>query len=121
MASVDVRVHDATATVVINHPGRGNAITWAMVQDLRQALGDAQQEKRVRAVVLTGAGGTFCAGLDVRELRPAATLDPVDAQLQWGERARGFGELLIAMLELPKPIIASVNGPALVKFWGESS
>ena len=111
--AVDVKVTGAVGTIVLRRPERRNALTRAMIGQLRQAFGDLHQEKRVRAVVLTGAGTAFCAGMDVYELRSLNELPDVEKQQQWGETADEYRELVLAMLELPKPIIASVNGPAV--------
>ena len=111
--AVDVKVTDAVGTIVLNRRERRNALTRSMVGQLRQALGDLHMEKQVRAVVLTGAGTAFCAGMDVYEMHSLAELPDVEKLPQWGEAADEYRELVLAMLELPKPIIASVNGPAV--------
>ncbi len=111
-SAVEVKVTDNVGTIVLNRPGRRNALTRAMLDELRQALGDLHLERRVRAVVLTGAGTAFCAGMDVRELHAAEDLPDSEKAQLWGEAATAYRDLVVDMLELPKPIIASVNGPA---------
>ena len=59
---VEVKVIDAAGTIVLNRPDHGNAITRAMVEELGQALDDLYLERRVRAIILTGAGGDFASG-----------------------------------------------------------
>ena len=108
--AVEVRVDGPVATVLLNRPDYGNALTRAMMAELRQALSDLHLEKRVRAVILTGEGETFCLGRDPAEL--AAGDDPMADLARWGQEAEEYRELLVAMLELPKPLIAAVNGPA---------
>lgn len=108
--AVEVRVDGPVATVLLNRPDYGNALTRAMMAELRQALSDLHLEKRVRAVILTGAGETFCMGREPAEL--AAGDDPMADLVRWGQEAEEYRELLVAMLELPKPLIAAVNGPA---------
>ena len=71
------------------------------------------QEKRVRAIILTGAGSAFCAGMDVHEMHAAATLPDDEKSQDWGDTAEAYREVVSQMIELPKPIIASVNGPAV--------
>jgi len=111
--AVDVKVNGAVGTIVLNRPERRNALSRAMLAQLQEALGDLHQEKRVRAVVLTGAGSAFCAGMDVLEMHAAATL-PEDQKTQdWRDTAEAYLEVVTQMIELPKPIIASVNGPAV--------
>lgn len=110
---VDVRVTDAVGTIVLNRPERRNALSRTMVAELQQALDDLHQERRVRAVVLTGAGTAFSSGLDVHEIHSLDELPEHEREQQWGETAEAYRELVAQMIEFPKPIIASVNGPAV--------
>jgi enoyl-CoA hydratase/carnithine racemase len=111
--AVDVKVTGAAGTIVLNRPQRRNALTRAMLSQLGQALGDLHLEKRVRAIVLTGAGSAFCAGMDIHEMQAAATMADEEKQQDWGDTAEAYREIVAQMIELPKPIIASVNGPAV--------
>jgi methylglutaconyl-CoA hydratase len=110
---VDVKVTGAVGTIVLNRRERRNALTRAMIEDMEQAIGDLHMEKRVRAIVLTGAGTAFCAGMDMHELHALGDLPEDEQRQQWGEVAEAYRDLLVQMIELPKPIIASVNGPAV--------
>ena len=118
--SIEVKVVDCTGTIVINRPEQHNTLTRAMIGKLAEALDDLYLEKQVRAIILTGAGDTFSHGRDVPELH-ATSLRTVDgmpeetrqaAMRQWGDDAVAYRDLLIRMLEITKPIIAAVNGPA---------
>lgn len=111
--AIDVKVTGAVGTIVLNRPQRRNALTRAMLSQLAEAFRDLHMEKRVRAVVLTGAGSAFCAGMDVHEMHAAATLPEDDKNQEWGDTAETYAELVTQMIQLPKPIIASVNGPAV--------
>jgi methylglutaconyl-CoA hydratase len=110
---VDVRITGPVGTIVLNRPGRRNALSRTMLEQLAQALGDVHLEKRVRAVVLTGAGSAFCAGMDLNEMHAAAALPDHEKQQDFGDTAEQYCEVVTQMMELPKPIIASVNGPAV--------
>ncbi|QDU90890.1 2,3-dehydroadipyl-CoA hydratase [Pirellulimonas nuda] len=110
--SVEVRVDAELGTVLLNRPERRNALSRSMIYELREALFDLHQERRVRAVILTGAGEAFCAGRDLRELA-TATEDPQADQARWGEEVDELRELYLEMLRFPKPLVACVNGPAL--------
>jgi methylglutaconyl-CoA hydratase len=112
-SAVEVKVTDNVGTIVLNRPDRRNALTRAMVDELRQALGDLHLEKRVRAVIITGAGSAFCAGMDVYEMHETADMPDAERERYWGEAAAAYRDLMVEMIELPKPIIASVNGPAV--------
>ena len=111
--AIDVKVTGAVGTVLLNRPQRRNALTRAMLAQFSEALSDLHLDKRVRAIVLTGAGSSFCAGMDIHEMHAAATLSDAERAQEWVDTAEAYRELLTQMIELPKPIIASVNGPAV--------
>jgi enoyl-CoA hydratase/carnithine racemase len=108
---VKLSIRQQTATVVLNRPEKRNALSRALLADLSQALDDLHLERRVRAVVLMGAGTAFCAGMDLGEMRETAKLERPHEQ--WHEDAVIYQELLTQMLHFPKPLIAAVNGPAV--------
>ncbi len=108
---VRVHVHEHAGTIILNRPQQRNALSRELLDEIKQALDDLHQEKRVRAVILTGAGTSFCAGMDLKEM--LQTQRGAGAQLQWPEDVRQLQELYEQMLLFPKPLIAAVNGPAL--------
>jgi enoyl-CoA hydratase/carnithine racemase len=109
--TVTVKVNHPSGTIVLNRPDKRNALTRQMIDDLAQALDDLHQEKKVRAVILTGAGTAFCAGMDLAEMQQTA--QQPDAMRQWHNDAVQYRDLIEVMLRFPKPIIAAVNGPAV--------
>ncbi|RMB81688.1 enoyl-CoA hydratase/isomerase family protein [Streptomyces shenzhenensis] len=92
-------VTDSVATVVVHHPAKRNAMTAAMWRSLPPLLDALAADPGVRALVLTGAGGTFCAGADISTLRDS----PDGAQ-----RLAGAAEEALAAF--PKPTLAAVRG-----------
>jgi methylglutaconyl-CoA hydratase len=112
-SSIDVKVTGAVGTIVLNRPERRNALSREVIAQLGEALSDLHLQKRVRAIVLTGAGQTFCAGMDIHEMNAAASLPDAEKTQNWRDTAEAYRELVTQMIELPKPIIASVNGPAV--------
>ncbi len=108
---VKTQVHDHTATVTLNRPEKRNALSREMLRELHQALDDLHQERRVRGVILTGAGKAFCAGMDLDEMRSAAEQE--DKHEQWRADAVLYHDVTELMLRFPKPLIAAVNGPAV--------
>ncbi len=92
-------VTDSVATVVIRHPAKRNAMTAAMWATLPPLLGALADDPAVRALVLTGDGGTFCAGADISTLQGS----PLEAQ----RLAVAAEEALAAF---PKPTLAAVRG-----------
>ncbi|WP_405884245.1 enoyl-CoA hydratase/isomerase family protein [Streptomyces sp. NBC_01136] len=93
------RVDDGVATVVIHHPAKRNAMTAAMWRALPPLLDELTADPGVNALVLTGEGGTFCAGADISTLRGS----PDEAQ----GLAVAAEEALAAF---PKPTLAAIRG-----------
>ncbi|MEM8678083.1 MAG: enoyl-CoA hydratase/isomerase family protein [Planctomycetota bacterium] len=107
---VKVRTDGNSGTIVINRTDRRNALSRETIAELAQAWDDLLGEKKVRAVILTGAGDAFCAGMDLHQIHETAQQETAPAQ--WHEDAIAYRDLLQTMLQYPKPIIAAVNGPA---------
>jgi methylglutaconyl-CoA hydratase len=108
---VKVHVHQHAGTIILNRPDKRNALSRALLTELSQALGDLHMQRSVRAVILTGAGSAFCAGMDLSEMLDTSKQD--DAHAKWHEDAEQYRDILQTMLDFPKPLIAAVNGPAL--------
>ncbi|MDA7978894.1 MAG: enoyl-CoA hydratase/isomerase family protein [Pirellulales bacterium] len=106
---LDVQSH--AAVVTLNRADQRNALRRKTIDQLSQVLENIRLDKGVRAVILTGAGSVFCAGMDLKEMEAAADAD--NAHDLWHEDALIFHDLLLQMLRFPKPLIAAVNGPAL--------
>ncbi|MCA9267586.1 MAG: enoyl-CoA hydratase/isomerase family protein [Planctomycetales bacterium] len=106
-----VQVHAPAGTIVLNRPGKRNALSREMLAQLSEALDDLHQTRKARAVILTGAGDAFCAGADLAEMHDTQERDDVLAM--WHADVVQFRDVLEKMLRFPKPIIAAVNGPAL--------
>jgi methylglutaconyl-CoA hydratase len=109
--SILVKKNVPSGTIVLNRPDKRNALSRKVLADLTQAFDDLHQERSVRAVILTGAGSSFCAGMDLAEMQ--ATSQRPDAFAQWHADAVQYRELIDVMLRFPKPIIAAVNGAAV--------
>jgi enoyl-CoA hydratase len=105
---VHYTVQGAAARIVLDSPHNKNALSTALVHQLHQGLSDAAEESGVRAVVLTHTGTTFCAGADLAQATSGKhDADPADVAT---DRAREMTHLLRAILQLPIPVIAAVNG-----------
>jgi len=99
---------DAAAVVTLNRPDRLNAIDRTMFAELDAAYAELDVDAAVRAIVLTGAGRGFSAGLD---LEVASALADMTAEEFYALQVSG-GRTLTRARELTKPVIAAVNGPA---------
>jgi 2-(1,2-epoxy-1,2-dihydrophenyl)acetyl-CoA isomerase len=92
------------ATLTLNRPDALNALNSQLRRELLAALNDARKDDEVRAVILTGAGRGFCAGADLRG---------GSAEREFRRVIRGeYNPLVEALRNLPKPVVASVNGVA---------
>jgi enoyl-CoA hydratase/carnithine racemase len=98
--------------LTLSRPDKLNAMNLALVQTLHQQLRDLAADLTCRAVVLTGDGRGFCAGLDLGGFGPVAgAQDFGAAQRTWlGQRA--IAGLVQEIRRMPQPVIAAVNGPA---------
>lgn len=99
-------VADGVGTITLDRPDALNSLEAILKRELLAVLREADRDRAVRAVVLTGAGRAFCAGQDLKErLAPDAT--PLDVEVR--ER---YNPIVLALRRLPKPIVAAVNGVA---------
>ncbi|RAY11486.1 enoyl-CoA hydratase [Actinomadura craniellae] len=97
-----VEVDGAVAVITINRPKAKNAVNGAVAEGIAKALDEFDERKDVSVIVITGAGGTFCAGMDLKGFLTGE--NPMSG-------GRGFGG--IAEKPPTKPIIAAVEGYAL--------
>ncbi len=113
MPEVLYETHGRVATLTLNRPERLNAITPALAEDLRAALGSAWADDGVHAIRLRGAGRAFCAGYDIgwgaevmEEAEAGGPWDPIaDYQMM-----SGFVDAYMQLWRSPKPVIAQVHG-----------
>jgi methylglutaconyl-CoA hydratase len=106
--SLRVAHADGVATITLHRPDKRNALTAAMMDELLDAL-DFVDRCRCGVVVLTGAGGAFCAGLDLDHLKTLMDRTP-EQHLQDSNRVK---RLMRRLYDFPKPTIAAVNGAAV--------
>ena len=118
-------VSDGILTLTLCRPERLNAFTLRMADELVHAFNTASEDDGVRAIVVTGAGRAFCAGMDLAEsgnvfgldesLHP--TMTDMDKRLDDPEIVKGVrdtgGRVALAIFDCKKPVIAAVNGAAV--------
>lgn len=111
------RVDDGVAVLTMNRPERRNALSGEMLGALGRALERVEKDREIRCVVVTGAGGAFCAGGDVKGF--AANADRADGASEGptiDERihAQRLDQRATsgALWRMPKPTIAAIGGPA---------
>lgn len=123
--TLDYTVSDRLLTLTLNRPDNLNAFTVEMAEELIDAFTRASDDDEVGAIVVTGAGRAFCAGMDLgvggnvfgldTTLRP--TLDDMNERLQDPAILRGVrdtgGRVTLAIYDCNKPVIGAINGPAV--------
>ena len=96
-------VRKGAAWITLNRPENRNALSALLVNELFEHIERALADEGVRSIVITGAEPAFCAGADLKS-PPGQIID--------GQRAVPYTEVMNAILESPKPVIAAVNGAA---------
>ena len=99
-------VSDNIATITLNRPDKRNALDLIMRVEIADAFDEAGRDDDVRAVILTGSGGSFCAGGDISGMQSMKTAAGTRTRL------RAVMEAITNMVNFEKPIIALVDGPA---------
>jgi enoyl-CoA hydratase/carnithine racemase len=104
-------VSDHVATITLNRPDRMNAISGPMLESFSRAFRDADHDRDVRVIVLTGAGRGFCAGLDLKDLTAGTGIGSGNGG-GLGARFDLADSPPMVLHTTDKPVIAALNGPA---------
>ncbi len=129
--SIKYEIEESILTITLNRPDNMNAFTVEMANELIDAFSKASEDDEVRAVIVTGAGKAFCAGMDLQEADNGfdsdnvfglnESLDPSLKELEHnldkpeyldGVRDTG-GRVTLAIYQCNKPVIAAINGAAV--------
>ncbi len=116
--TLTTEIDDGVMIVTLNRPERLNAFTVVMMHEMIAALDAADADDAVRAIIVTGAGRGFCAGVDLDDpdAFTAARPDPASTDPDvWNDpENRDMGGMLaLRLFKCLKPVIAAVNGPAV--------
>jgi 2-(1,2-epoxy-1,2-dihydrophenyl)acetyl-CoA isomerase len=98
----------AVATITLNRPDARNAIDLAMRQELVAALDEIEADEAARVLVVTGAGGHFCAGGDVKSMRARRS-----TAAEGRARVELLNRMVLRLVNFPRPTIAMVDGYAV--------
>jgi len=109
--TVDLRIEDGVAEITLNRPDRLNAWNAQFGDELREALLKDAGQDSVRSVLITGAGRGFSSGADLKEMLEQGAAGEIP---DVGEMLRTrYHPIIKGIRELPKPVVAAVNGPAV--------
>lgn len=116
-AQVLYKTEGALARVALNRPEKRNALSESLIAQLKDALGQANGDKAVRVIVITGEGSDFCSGADLAALQEIAEGSVADNTSD----ARSLMEVFTLIREVSVPVVAAVHGRALAGGCGLAS
>jgi 2-(1,2-epoxy-1,2-dihydrophenyl)acetyl-CoA isomerase len=106
MSTLHSTLQAATLILTLNRPERANAFTVETLQELKRAFDEAQDDPKVRVIVLTGAGKAFGSGQDIEAIKAAGE------SLSFREiLVKVYNPLIMKIRQIAKPVIAAINGP----------
>ena len=105
MTTLLTSTQSGTAVLTLNRPERANSFNFEMVNELRNALADAEKNPQVHCVVITGGGKVFSAGQDITEMKRGT-------EISYREHLnKTYNPLILQIRNMGKPVVAAVNGP----------
>ena len=110
--NIEYERREAIAYITLNRPEKLNAINGALLTDFHEAMDVAEADPEVRVVILTGAGRAFSAGFDITP-DPDAPHPHKGSPDNWRSHLQDLIDGIMRVWNLPKPVIAAVNGYAL--------
>lgn len=107
---LEIERHGAVGVIALNRPEARNALAMGITIELRRALREAAEDQAMRALILTGRGGAFSAGADVKEWASKAEGDNPWPDMNWVEESL---KLVQQVHDMPKPTVAMIDGAAV--------
>lgn len=109
MSEIITAKENSTLTVTLNRPDKRNALNDSLVNDLKNALREADADETLRAIIIKGAGKDFCSGADLSALQKISESDVLE---NWDD-AKNLMELFALFRRIKIPVVAAVHGRAL--------
>ena len=103
--TIELQKKDRIGTITLNRPDVLNAFSEQLIWDLQDATKNLKEDNDIRVAIITGAGKGFTAGADLTE-RESSWTSVKDSLF------RGFLPIFENIMQMPKPVIGSINGPA---------
>jgi len=106
---IKYEVEDRILTITLNRPEQMNTYNYTLHYELIDAFDRADEDDNIRAIIITGAGKAFCAGMDLSE--KGSSFSPGSMPIE--EFRDGGGMMALRMFQCKKPLIGAINGPAV--------
>lgn len=97
------------AVIKLNRPEKRNALHPVLINEFKDKLDELENDKKVRILIITGEGSSFCSGADLDYLNQLRKFTAIDNE----KDLRSIAGLFLQLYHFPKPTIAAVNGPAI--------
>jgi methylglutaconyl-CoA hydratase len=114
---ISYTVNNRIALIKLNRPEKRNALHPELVKEFMARLSEAENDKNVSVVIVTGEGKSFCAGADLAYMRDLADYSPLGNEAD----SKFLADMFLAIYNFPKPTIAAVNGAAIAGGCGLAS
>jgi methylglutaconyl-CoA hydratase len=114
---INYLVDNKIALIKLNRPEKRNALNPDLVKELKEKLKNAEEDKNVSIVIITGEGKSFCAGADLSYLNDLRNYSSLENESD----SKSLAELFLRIYNFPKPTIAAVNGAAIAGGCGLAS
>lgn len=113
METLNTETRNAALVITLNRPQLRNAMSLQMVEELLQQLDAAEEDPQIRALVLRGADGNFCAGGDIADMLAAQQGEEAGREEAFFQLNRRFGELLYAFSNSPLVVVTALQGAVM--------
>jgi 2-(1,2-epoxy-1,2-dihydrophenyl)acetyl-CoA isomerase len=113
LETVNLSVAEGVATLELNRPQTLNAWNGQFGSDMLAAVARCREDDAIRSVLVTGAGRGFSSGADLRELGGGAATPEERPDAVYRQLSEVYHPIMTGIRELPKPVVAAVNGPAV--------
>ena len=108
--TLSITTNNKICTMMFNRPDKLNAFDSQMVIETQEALNEISDNKEIKVLVITGEGKGFSAGADLSD--STGMDDHSNDRLVYEGLVNGYKPSLLQIMNMPKPVIAAVNGPA---------
>jgi methylglutaconyl-CoA hydratase len=110
-------VKNNTGLIMLNRPEKRNALSTKLIEAIKDKLKAIEENDEIKCLIISGEGSSFCAGADLEYLNELKNYSTTDNE----KDSENLAELFLNVYNFPKPIIASVNGPAIAGGCGLAS